>query len=159
MKDAGIQDPDIAKSLGLFGLVVVVLLLVVLLWGIARILQKKGIDIGNKVKVALEKKLFYNSFYRYMIISNLKLTYTLWGFLIAAFSFASTIATVTTIGYMIAISLLCAWPVFILYFLQKNQDRLEEPIMVQKHSTIYQGINVQSKTALLYNVIFCVRRF
>lgn len=32
-------------------------------------------------------------------------------------------------------------------------------MIVQKHSTIYQGIRIESKEALLYNVVFCVRRF
>jgi len=130
MKDAGIQDPDIVKSLGMFALVIFVLILLVTFWAITRCLQNRGINVGQKIKVALEKKLFYNSLYRYMIISNLKLTYTLWGFLLAAFSFATTQASLQTIGYLVGISLLLVWPFFIFVFLQKNQDRLDEPKMI-----------------------------
>jgi len=159
MKDAGIQDPDIVKSLGMFALVIFVLILVVAFWAITRCLQKRGINVGQKIKVALEKKLFYNSLYRYMIISNLKLTFTLWGFLLAAYSFETTQESLKTIGYLAGIGLLLVWPLFIFVFLQKNQDRLDEPKFVEKHATIYQGIKVESKSALLYNVVFCVRRF
>lgn len=91
-----------------------------LVYIIVKCMAKRGIHLVAKVKDVLEKKLFYNSFYRYMIVSNLKLTYTLWGFLIAAYSFETWMSTVQTIGYFFGLALLIVWPMFIMIYLQKN---------------------------------------
>ena len=49
--------------------------------------SKNTKSIAYKIKLKLEKKLFYSSFLRYMIVSNLKLNYTTWAFLISQWSF------------------------------------------------------------------------
>lgn len=88
MLNMGVQDSSIKKSYGLFGVVVLGLLLLLVLYQMIKCLkQKKG--LANKLKVALEKKLFYSSFLRYLIVSNLKLTYTIWAFLLGKASFNS----------------------------------------------------------------------
>ena len=121
----------------MFALIILGLLVFLVIWGVAKCLAKRGISLVSKVKLMIEKKLFFNSFYRYLIISNLKLTYTLWAFLIAAYSFSTTMETVQTIGYIVGILALTIWPLFIFVFLQKNQDKLEDPDFHQKHNTIY----------------------
>ena len=128
LKDAGVQDPQLAKSLGLFGFIVFGLFLLLIIWGIFKCFAKRGVNLGIKIKTIIEKKLFWSSFYRYLIISNLKLTYTLWGFLIVAYGFATTMQTVQTIGYVVGILALTLWPLFIMILLQKNQHKLEDPV-------------------------------
>ena len=104
----------------MFAIIILGLLVVLVIWGIAKCLAKRGINLVQKVKTVIEKKLFYSSFYRYLIISNLKLTYTLWAFLIAAWSFSTTMDIVQTVGYIVGIAALTIWPLFIFIFLQKN---------------------------------------
>ena len=72
-----------------------------------------------------------------MIVSNLKLTFTMWGFLISAWNFDSVMSTIKTSSYIFALFMLTIWPLFILVFLQKNQHRLEDAEVKQKHNTIY----------------------
>ena len=50
-------------------------------WIIRSIKAKKYPKLNNLAD-KLQEKLFYSSFLRYMIVSNLKLTYTVWGFFI-----------------------------------------------------------------------------
>ena len=88
MRNAGVQDTKLLKSLGLFGVVVIGLLLSVAFYFLIKGLNKKHAIIA-KVKAKLEKKLFYSSFLRYMIVSNMKLNYTVWAFLIGSGSFAT----------------------------------------------------------------------
>ena len=78
------------KTLGIFGFIIVLLLIFVgvyflLKWVHISVLQKRKGPLINtlvKIKDSLYKKLFYSSFLRYMIVSNLKLTYTVFGFFI-----------------------------------------------------------------------------
>ena len=82
MKDMGVQDSSITKSLGLFFVVILGLLFLVLVYFCVKS-SKKETSIAYKIKVKLEKKLFYSSFLRYMIVSNLKLNFTTWAFLMS----------------------------------------------------------------------------
>lgn len=82
----GVQDSSIFKSLGAFGLVIAVLvLLVAAYWSLICIKNKSG--LAHKLRTKLEEKLFYSSILRYMIVSNLKLNYTISAFLISKSSF------------------------------------------------------------------------
>ena len=82
LKNAGVTDPQLFKTLGIFGLVLVFLLICVglyflLRWAIRSIKAKKYPKL-NTLADKMQEKLFYSSFLRYMIVSNLKLTYTVW---------------------------------------------------------------------------------
>ena len=86
LKNAGVTDPKLFKTLGVFGFVLVFLLICVgiyflLRWCIRTVKAKKYPKL-NTLANKMEEKLFYSSFLRYMIVSNLKLTYTVWGFFI-----------------------------------------------------------------------------
>ena len=84
----GVQDSSMYKSYGLFGVVVLGLLLLLVLYKMIKCLKQRS-GLAQKLRIALEKKLFYSSFLRYLIVSNLKLTYTIWAFLLAKGSFDS----------------------------------------------------------------------
>ena len=86
MKDMGVQDSSLFKSLGLFLVILLGLLLLVVIYFAIKALKTKS-GIAYKVKLKLEKKLFFSSFLRYMIVSNLKLNYTTWAFLLNEWSF------------------------------------------------------------------------
>ena len=72
----------------------------------------------------IHRKLFYNGFLRYMIVSNLKLTITAWAFFIYQYSDG---AQVKAAGFFVGILVLLIYPVLFMYYLLKNQDILEEP--------------------------------
>lgn len=76
------------KSFGLFGVAGAMLLLLLVLYKAIKCLKQKT-GLAHKIRLALEKKLFYSSFLRYLIVSNLKLTYTVWAFLLAKGGFDS----------------------------------------------------------------------
>ena len=78
----GIQDSSLTKSLGFFTLVFLVLIALVLIYYAFKA-SKNTKSIAYKIREKLEKKLFYSSFLRYMIVSNLKLNFTIWAFLIS----------------------------------------------------------------------------
>ena len=88
MKNMGIQDSSLTKSLGFFILVLLLLVLLVLVY-FAFKASKNPKSLISKIREKLEKKLFYSSFLRYMIVSNLKLNFTTWAFLISQWSFES----------------------------------------------------------------------
>ena len=126
MKDMGVQDSALTKSLGLFFVVIIGLLLLVLVYFMVKA-SKNEKSIAFKIKVKLEKKLFYSSFLRYMIISNLKLTFTTWAFLMSQWSFETISGGAQTSVKILVIVWLGVWPLFIIGFMLKKQDRLHEP--------------------------------
>ena len=88
MKNMGIQDSSLTKSLGFFTLGLLLLVLLVLVY-FAFKASKNPKSLISKMREKLEKKLFYSSFLRYMIVSNLELNFTAWAFLISQWSFES----------------------------------------------------------------------
>ena len=88
MKNMGIQDSSLTKSLGFFTLVLLLLVLLVLVY-FAFKASKNPKSLISNMREKLEKKLFYSSFLRYMIVSNLELNFTAWAFLISQWSFES----------------------------------------------------------------------
>ena len=77
----GVQDSSLFKSLGVFFVVLFGLVLLVVIYLLVKAAKTKT-GIAHKIRLKLEKKLFYSSFLRYMIVSNLKLNFTTWAFLL-----------------------------------------------------------------------------
>ena len=119
MKNMGVQDSALTKSLGLFFVVILGLLFLVLIYFIVRA-SKNEKNFAFKIKMKLEKKLFYSSFLRYMIVSNLKLNFTTWAFLISQWSFETFSKGAQTSIKVLVIFGICIWPLFIIIFMIKN---------------------------------------
>ena len=156
MRAMGVQDIEIAKSLGVFGFVLIGLGIAMVIYGLLKVCN---IEKCAPIKAKLQKKLFFGAWLRYMIVSNLKITYTIMAFLLSGFSFATTFAGIKTAAFTAGLLCILAWPVVIAIFMFRNQSRLDEPAIKGKWETLYQGIHTDSLGALLYNAVFCVRRF
>lgn len=55
--------------------------------------------------------------------------------------------------------ILIAFPLFIMIFMVVNKADLGRPSYKRKWETLYQGIDMQQLSSLMYYPIFCVRRF
>ena len=86
MRNLGVQDASVYKSLGLFAVTAIGLIALLIVYAMAR-MSKGRTGVVHRVRRRLERKLFYSSFLRYMIVSNLKLNFTLWAFLASTWSF------------------------------------------------------------------------
>ena len=111
------------KSLGLFFIIILCLLFLVVIYYMVRAAKNQK-SFAFKLKLKLEKKLFFSSFLRYMIVSNLKLNYTAWAFLIAQFSFNTIASGTRTSVWILILVLIILWPLFIFILMFKNQHRL-----------------------------------
>ena len=121
MKSLGVQDSALSKSLGLYGIVFLTLLALIGLFVVVNFIPSFA-----RFKKYLKKKLFFHSFIRYMIVSNLKFNYTVTAFLITSWSFATFVNGIRTSAFVVALTAICAWPVFIYVFMKKNKERLED---------------------------------
>ena len=77
LQNAGVTDIYLFKSLGIFTINLVLLMLILTIYLLLFTAKSRFI---LRVRNLIYKKLFYNGFLRYMLVSNLKLNYTLWGF-------------------------------------------------------------------------------
>ena len=67
--------------------------------------------------------------------------------------------TFTITGIVLVILFLIVYPLFTMFFLIKHQDKMKENTFKRKFSTLYDGMYTESKQVLLYNTVFCMRRF
>ena len=61
-----------------------------------------------------------------MIVSNLKLTYTLWGFLVFYYNFKNLQSGAITVAFMVALYFLFLYPGFVMVGLLRNQYKIED---------------------------------
>ena len=147
LRSAGVSDPKLVKGLGIFALALLVLLLGV---GLHFVLS-----LGAKAKCIrrfrryLRRRLFFNGFLRYMIVSNLKLTILAWGFFFATYGAQSSQSTLYRAGCIAGIVFLLVYPFCLMVCLLKHQGRMEEPDFRFRFSTVFDGIETDSKQALL----------
>ena len=143
------------KNLGVFAISFFIILLAFLFYFI---IKKCGgcCKLCIKIREKVYKKLFYNGPFRYITEGYLKLFNDF--LTLFLFAVAHDLNWVMLIQSSLYIILLTVWPIWSIYFLLKNQTKLEEPVFKQKFSTIYQGIKPNSFKALCYNAVFSVRR-
>lgn len=141
----------------MFAVVFLGLVLLVLLFFCLRICTAK-FKVVRDLRDLLKKKLFYNSFCRYLLQSNLKIVNNSFTFLVFSASFATKSASGQTVLMIVMASVLVIWPIFLGIFLLKKKDVLDEKEVRQKFGTMYQGIRIDENAPLLYNVVFCLRR-
>ena len=103
-------------------LVFVLLLVALLVYFICKFCQRRCVKFWTMMKVFIQKKLFYSSPIRYIIISYIKLLNQFLNFLglaivVTGSWFEGTISVVFVVGLMI-------WPIWTLYFQIKNRDKL-----------------------------------
>ena len=154
--DYGITDGNLIRGLGVFAIVLILNLIGVAIYFLLAAISRGKCQWLKTPRDFLHRKLFYNGFLRYLIVSNLKLTITAWAFFISYYSERSPYKAA---GFLIGIKVLLFYPILFMVFLIKNQDKLEDPKVRQKYSSAYDGIYTESKQALLYNTVFCLRRF
>ena len=126
------------------------------------LMKKSKIKDGliYKLKMKLKQKLFYSSVLRYMIVSNLKLNYTVWAFLLLAAQSDSTFTNKLKLGsLLLTVFGLLILPLFVLLFMIKNQKRTNKPEFAQEWDALYKGFNTEQLGCLFYHAVFCTRRF
>ena len=121
LRNAGVTDTKLAKTLGFFGLVIVLMLILVGVFFLLSWANKltKRLAWLRKGKDLLAKKLFFNSFLRYMIVSNHKLTYVIWAFFVTSYAMETTTQTLMVIGTSVGILFLLVYPFCTMFFLIK----------------------------------------
>ena len=128
----------------MFGIVLLLLLVLVAIYFMMIACAHKISFIG-KIRDLIYKKLFYNGFLRYMIVSNLKLTYTVFGFFFVFYGFDTSMSTIKTIGCISIIALLLIYPLWTMIFLQRRHGRLEEEFYKIHFSSLFDGIEVDRR--------------
>ena len=86
----------------------------------------------------------------------MELTIGIWAFFFSSLESGSTFYTS---AYGVGLVFLLVYPCCLMVLLLKHQDILMEPKVKSKFDALYDFIDTNSKKALLYNPIFCMRRF
>ena len=107
----------------------------------------------------IKAKLFYSVWIRYMIESNLKVTHNCIFMLYISGTFSDTVEkTLMTTVQLVFLVIIVVWPIFMIVFLYKKRDRLEEKEFKTKVVSMYSGIKTKKFVALIYTAVFCIRR-
>ena len=135
-KDKGLSTDNFFESFAIYGLILSILVILLLIYLFIRLLNSQNKYLVM-VKQLLKNKLFYNSWIRYMIESNLKTTHNTIFFLYLTGSFATNLDTIKTIFMLLLILFIICWPVFIGIFLSKNQQKLGDKEYRDKYGSMY----------------------
>ena len=155
MRQQGIEDTSLIKSLGVFFISICFIMLCFLLYYLIKKCARKCSCCG-KARNFLQKKIFFNGPIRYVIVGYLKLM-NQFGVLFSL-GLAQQKNPFLLAVYAAFIFMLMAWPLWTEYFLFKNRDRLEDTAFRTKYNSLYAGIKSHSGSALCYNAVFAVRR-
>ena len=158
LKNAGITDFEMFKSLGIFVLTMIAILAGVVMYWVLKSMEKK-VKVAQKGRRFIGHRLFFSSFLRFMIVSNMELTVTVWGYFIYSYGQDSLEYKLYATCYAVGIVGMLIYPLFLMVFLMRNQSTLGTPRKMRKFSSIYDGIDFDSRQALLYSTIFSLRRF
>ena len=94
-----------------------------------------------------------------MIESNLKVTHNCIFMLYISGSFGESIEnTVATAVQIVILTLIVAWPIFLILFLYNKRNKVNDQTFKAKVVSMYSGIKTKKFQALMYTAIFCLRR-
>jgi len=105
----------------------------------------------------LKQKIFYNAFIRYAIQSTLKLQISAC-MTLSALNWEESSQLGQGVVSIFLIFVFLTLPVVFVCILWRNYEHLNTLSMRKKIGTLYPGINTESKVALLYTIVFLLRR-
>ena len=98
--------------------------------------------------------IFYNTFLRYILQSNLKMSVAAATTLSVTASYASGSA----IFAIIELIIFCLCPILFRVILHRQRENLAQPSMYGKIGSLYLGLKENSNGALMYSSVFMLRR-
>jgi hypothetical protein len=98
--------------------------------------------------------IFYNTFLRFILQSNLKMGVAA----VTTISTAASFASGSAVAALVELSIFCICPFLFRYILYKNKINLAKPSMHGKIGSLYLGLKEESAGALMYSSVFMVRR-
>ena len=147
-------------SLGAFGVVLVILLLISVIYLLLTLLSGRA-PPAEKLKLKLRDKIFFNAWIRYIKESYLKAIHVSVFILYTqknnnkrttGFEDANLVAQI------VQLVLYSAWPFLVMGLLLNRRVKLEDFDFRRKFKTMYSGLNIKITWAILYTTFFCLRR-
>ena len=157
LKDSDIPYENIYLSLGIFGLVFVILLLAVCVYFLLKCMSVR-MRCCAAILATLKAKLFYNAWVRYMIESNLKVTSDSFFYLFVNTDYNSFDKKIQSAIRIVIVAILIIWPLFVIGFLHWRRSELENEEFKKKFISMYVGIKIKKMSSLMYTSVFCFRR-
>lgn len=153
----GYDSANMSDTLG--SLYVIILLTVVALFLTVILLPFKRIRCCKKVNGTLKKHLHWNFVIRLIIEGSMDLTFTTYfNLMYARFSVRYYGSFINYIFAILFAILLIASPVFIIVFYGVNFKKLHDQKFERKYGAVYEGLKLKSRSALVYNSYFVMRR-
>ena len=112
----------------------------------------------TKQYYALKKALFWDSFIRYAIESNLDLCYENIFFIYMYMSFDTQDEAINTLSRLFFVILIGFFIIWSTCFIICNRGILEEVEVQAKYGSMYEDIKTNKLTSALYSTVFCIRR-
>ena len=107
------------KSLGIFVLSLLAILAGVVMYWILKFFEEK-IKLAKKGRRYIGNQLFFSGFLRFMIVSNMEVTVTVWGFFIYSYGLDTFEYKIYASCYALGILSLLVYPFCLMVFLMRN---------------------------------------
>ena len=157
LEEFEISYENMYLSLGIFGLAIVLLVLTLIIYFIAKLCAMR-FRWCNKIVYSLKDQLFYGAWIRFMIESNLDLTHNCVFFLYISGGFDDLNQGFGSSIRILILASTVMWPIALIAFLYKWRSQVNEKDFQDKYLSIYQGIKTEHFAALIYTSVFSIRR-
>ena len=152
---------DLIDNMGAMLLIASALVFTILILILLKFIAKKC-PCAQKAYVSIKKKLFYNTFLRYVLQSTLKLQIAagaVIGYdLMTSYEDTKETPTGPKVFSWITIAVLNLCPFLFFLVVMRNQSNLDKPVIREKIGTLYNGLRTSSTGTKSYYFVFLVRR-
>ena len=157
LQQQGVQSKDIFQNLGIYLIFFFLAVFAVTLYFTARICARKR-NLVQKLINSIKKYIFYQGPIRYVIVGYLRLLSVFLSIFVFEIADTSRHHGFLVLYGLLSLALVL-WPLWIVYFLLKNSDKLAEESFRNKFNALIDNIKVDKFNAVIYNAVFAVRRF
>ena len=148
-----VDEPNLLRSLGVYPLLFLIILLFMLYSSILAFGKNNNLSVRRQY-LNLRRKLYWNSFLRFYLQIDLKLTHQA---IAVAWFLGMTDFLRFSLNSALSLVLIAA-PFCILWVLVSNKDSLMDRETKAKYSTMYDGIKTESNVTVSYTFVFLARR-
>ena len=151
-------DKNLLKSLAIYGFTALLIILALVLFLVCKLCPSKMLSLVRKIRDDFRKKLFFNGLIRFLIESNLELTYSSVFYLSMYGSFSSIDDVMSTVSQILTLVMLVFWIFASFYKLVYARERLEHPSFVAKYGSLVIGFKTDYIKQFVYISCFSLRR-
>ena len=144
--------------MGIFVVVLFVLILLLILYCVLKAFASRVKNACTSILTKLKKTLFFDSFIRFFIESNLQMCLDNIFFVALYLSFETEEESSNSYTHLFFVVVIILWQIFAFAFPLCRFNMLQNKDVIAKYGSLFNGIKTHSRFSAVYTGVFCLRR-